>query len=101
VNKVIGPLPDGEIENRGRFDTVGRTVYFGDTKEVCFAETLQDFRLNRQALVADAQSAGQDVDEFIRDVTNDAIAADRDTPWAVGGAALEIVKQYVANQRNV
>ncbi|MBE7700055.1 RES domain-containing protein [Oerskovia sp. Sa1BUA8] len=85
VNKVVGSLPDGEIESRGRFDTVGRTVYFGDTPEVCFAETLQGFRLNRQALVADAQAAGQDVDEFIRDVTSDAVAGDRDTPWAVGG----------------
>ncbi|MEP7765141.1 hypothetical protein [Sanguibacter sp. 25GB23B1] len=82
-NGHVGALPRTVKEVRGRFDTIGRTVYFGDSPECCFAETLQAFRKNRQALAADAQAAGQDVDEYVRDVTQDALDNGLDTPWAV------------------
>lgn len=85
VNKHVGPLPAEMKESRGRFDTIGRTVYFGDTKECCFAEVLQEFRQDRQTLVADAKAAGQDVEEYIRDATQDALTNDVDPPWAVSG----------------
>lgn len=86
VNRDVGPLPPGaEKDSRGRFDTIGRTVYFGDSPEVCFAETLQGFRKIRQHQVADAHAAGQDVDEYLRDVAQDAIDSGIDPPWGVPG----------------
>ena len=84
-NKHVGPLPSGAEDRRGRFDTIGRTVYFGETQETSFAEVLQDFRRKRLALQADADAAGLTVDEYINAVYSQADANNVDRPWAVGG----------------
>lgn len=84
-NKRVGPLPDDAPDRRGRFDTVGRTVYFGQTQASAYAEVLQDFRRHRLALEADAEAAGFDVDEYIEAVSSQAGANNVDRPWAIGG----------------
>src|SRR5699024_9824698 len=58
-NVHVGPLPADVIEDRGRFDTLGRTVYFADSAEVAFAEVLQGFRRTRVAIAPDAEAAGR------------------------------------------
>ena len=86
VNKQVGPLPAGAPDSRGRFDTVGRTVYFGQTEEVAFAEVLQGFRKRAVAVSADAEAAGYaDVDQYIAEVLSDARANRMDRPWAISG----------------
>ncbi|MBI9115652.1 RES domain-containing protein [Sanguibacter sp. YZGR15] len=85
VNRHVGRLPPDVNESRGRFDTLGRTVYFGDSPECCFAEVLQGFRMSREMQAADAQAAGQDVDQYLHDITADALSNDIDPPWAVSG----------------
>lgn len=40
-NKRVGPLPDDALDRRGRFDTIGRTVYFGQTQTAAYAEVLR------------------------------------------------------------
>lgn len=82
-NATVGPLPYGTPETRGRFDTVGRTVYFADSQACAFAEVLQGFRKARNALAADAIAIGMDVDEYVELVTKDAINNGRETPWAI------------------
>lgn len=85
VNKYVGALPVGDPDPRGRFDTLGRTVYFGKTAQTSFAEVLQGFRLERLAVEADAAAAGYTFEEYV-DLTN--IQADEngvDRPWAISG----------------
>ncbi|MEK8229301.1 hypothetical protein NKG05_30490, partial [Oerskovia sp. M15] len=84
-NKRVGPLPDDAPDRRGRFDTIGRTVYFGQTQAATYAEVLQDFRRHRLALEADAEAAGFDVDEYVEAVSSQAGANNVDRPWAIGG----------------
>jgi len=71
-NDRVGPLVLGAPERRGRYDTLGRTVYFADSKKAALAETLQAFRVDRLALSKDAVAAGVDVDEYLRRVTEEA-----------------------------
>lgn len=81
VNHHVGPLPDDAPDRRGRFDTVGRTVYFGRTALVAFAEVLQEFRLRRLTVEADADAAGFTVDEYIETIASQARENGVDRPW--------------------
>jgi hypothetical protein len=90
VNEFVGWLPPGEPERRGRYDTVGRTVYLGRTVDVAMAEVLMAFRMSRTALAVDAAAIEPEpgekevtVDEFIDQVTKEALENGRDTPWAI------------------
>lgn len=82
-NRHIGRLAAGELESRGRYDTIGTTVYFADSPECAFAEVLQQFRKSIAPLAVDADAAGIEVDEWIQLVTDEAAAAGRDAPWAI------------------
>lgn len=82
-NVHVGPLPADVIEDRGRFDTLGRTVYFADSAEVAFAEVLQGFRRTRVAIAPDAEAAGVSYKEYLEAVTTEAQNNGRDVPWAV------------------
>lgn len=85
VNTHVGPLPDESPDRRGRFDTIGRTVYFGQTAEASFAEVLQDFRRKRLAMEADAKAAGYSFEEYVEAVTTSADKNGVDRPWAISG----------------
>ncbi|WP_256829569.1 hypothetical protein [Ornithinimicrobium faecis] len=84
ANRHVGPMPEDVPDRRGRFDTIGRTVYFGDQAMTAFAEVLQDFRAARVALQADADSIGMTAEEYITKVGDDASANGRERPWAIG-----------------
>src|SRR5690606_39985911 len=60
----ISELPD----RRGRFDTIGRTVYFAERATTAFAEVLQDLRAARVTLQADADAIGMSVEEYITEI---------------------------------
>ncbi|MCG7285421.1 hypothetical protein MHY85_05455 [Cellulomonas sp. ACRRI] len=84
-NRHVGPITDGTPDKRGRFDTVGRTVYFADAPQTAFAEVLQGFAMNLTALAPDAAAAGLSVDEYVAAVLHDADDNDVDRPWAISG----------------
>lgn len=71
VNDRVGPLPLGKPDRRGRYDTLGRTVYFADTAKTALAEVLQHFRVEVMSLTKDALAIGMDVEEYRRDLTKD------------------------------
>lgn len=83
VNEHVGPLPTDAADRRGRFDTIGRTVYFAEQASTAFAEVLQEFRAARVALQADAEAIGVGVDDYIAQVCAQAAANSRARPWAV------------------
>jgi hypothetical protein len=86
-NSHVGPLPLGTDpsvgDRRGRFDTVGSTVYLGDSRRCAYAEVLIGFRKKRAAIANVAESIGWDVEEYIEQVISDARANGVDVPWAV------------------
>lgn len=53
-NSHVGPLPIGTDpsvgDRRGRFDTVGSTVYLADSRRCAYAEVLIGFRQKRAAI---------------------------------------------------
>lgn len=83
ANEHVGPLPAEVPDQRGRVDTVGRTVYFAERETTAFAEVLQEFRAARIALQADANAIGVDVEEYLALVRADAEVNARERPWAV------------------
>ncbi|WP_426592608.1 hypothetical protein ACPPVS_12610 [Cellulomonas sp. McL0617] len=85
ANTIVGHINGDALDTRGRFDTLGRTVYFSDSPEAAFAEVFSPFRRERGALAADAAASGMGLDEYIDAVTEDAEARGMDTPWGIGG----------------
>lgn len=83
ANDHAGPLPEDAPDRRGRFDSIGRTVYFADLPETAFAEVLQDFRAARVSIQADAEAVGMSAEDYIRRVRAQAAANGRAQPWAV------------------
>lgn len=67
----VGPLPVGVDDSRGRYDTVGRTVYFGASRKVCLAEVLQALRAEVLSMVKDAAAIGMELDEYRSELTRD------------------------------
>ncbi|HIZ34241.1 MAG TPA: hypothetical protein H9815_00555, partial [Candidatus Ruania gallistercoris] len=82
-NAHIGPLPPDMIDDRNRFDTIGRTVYFADDPRTAFAEVLQGFRRVRLALAPDAEAAGVTYEEYLEAVAAEAQGNGVDVPWSV------------------
>lgn len=86
-NSHVGPLPLGTDpsvgDRRGRFDTVGSTVYLADARRCAYAEVLIGFRQKRAAIAKVAESIGWDVEEYIGHVIADARANGVGAPWAV------------------
>lgn len=83
-NEVVGPLPTVGRDLRGRWDTIGSTVYFADSPECAFAEVLSYLRFNRVALTKAARRAGyDDVDEYAAQIGREAAENEVDQPWAI------------------
>lgn len=71
INNVVGPLqPDAE-DSRCRYDTMGRTVYFGESEKVSLAESLQALRSDLMSMVKDARAIGEDVTAYRDRITAD------------------------------
>lgn len=86
ANEHIGPLPPEVPDQRGRFDTIGRTVYFAEQATTAFAEVLQDFRAARVGLHADTEAIGMTTAEYMAQVRAEAEINGRERPWAVNAA---------------
>lgn len=71
VNDRVGALPPGAPDRRGRYDTVGRTVYFADTAKTALAEVLQHFRAEVMAMTNDAAAVGRKVADYRRSLTTE------------------------------
>lgn len=86
-NAAVGPLPVGtdsaEGDRRGRFDTVGSTIYLADSRQCAYAEVLIGFRKERAAIAQAAESIGWDVEEYIEQVVADATANGVCVPWSI------------------
>lgn len=86
-NSLVGPAPVGadasEGDRRGRFDTIGSTIYLADSRRCAYAEVLVGFRKVRAQIAKAANSISWDVDEYIAQVTADAKANGVDVPWGV------------------
>ena len=54
----VGPLPHDVPDSRGRYDTIGRTVYVADRPATAMAEVLQPFRAQSLATAKDADAIG-------------------------------------------
>lgn len=87
-NKIIGPLPITSTtvpspDSRGRFDTLGSTVYLAESKRCAYAEVLSGFRWTRAAVAKAAEPIGWTAEDYIEQVLADAKANGIDVPWAV------------------
>lgn len=80
--RPYAPGTDG-AESRGRFDTIGTTLYFADSPECAYAEVLTGFRFELAATFRDADAAGYTPAEWVDLLTEQAIANGVDPPWAV------------------
>lgn len=83
-NPQVGPLPAGTPDLRGRWDTIGSTLYLADTPQTAFAEVLVPLRRNRQRLAVTAERAGYaTVEEYADAVLKQSVENEVDRPWAV------------------
>ncbi|NUL49018.1 hypothetical protein F7P69_28005 [Cellulosimicrobium funkei] len=86
-NELVGPPPAGSPpgagDSRGRYDTIGSTLYLADSRRCAYAEVLNGFRAERAQIARTAQSIGMTVDEYIEAVIADAEANGLAVPWAV------------------
>ncbi len=86
-NSVVGPMPvgvDPQVgDPRGRFDTMGSTIYLADSRACAYAEVLVGFRKNRASIAKVAESVGWNVDEYIDEVLRDAQNNQIDAPWGI------------------
>ncbi len=85
LNTQVGPLPPGSgPDPRGRFDTVGSTVYFAQSPECAFGEVLRGFRQELLQLAPLARRVGfDDLEAYVAAIITDATSNDVDQPWAV------------------
>lgn len=86
-NAVVGPYPVGtelpEGDKRGRYDTIGSTVYLADSRRCAYAEVLSGFRLERAAMAKVAKVLDRDVDDYIQSIKDEATENGVDLPWAI------------------
>lgn len=87
-NDRVGPLPAPKpgvpvADKRGRYDTLGSTVYLADSRRCAYAEVLSGFRRERAAVAKAAESIGWTVDEYMAQVVLDAKNNGVDVPWAI------------------
>ncbi len=85
-NEHVGELPPSVPERRGRFDTLGSTIYFADSRRCAYAEVLTGFRKDRSAIARAAAGAGYtdaDIDAYIEAVAEEARSIGRTPPWAI------------------
>jgi len=85
-NSDVGELPRGTQDRRGRWDTIGSTVYFADSPQTAFAEVLAPLRSNRLRLaVAATRSGYASVEEYVGAVLGQSAENNVDQPWAISG----------------
>ena len=84
-NEHVGPYPRGSgADARGRFDTIGSTVYFSDTPETSFAEVLRGFRRDLLKLTPLARIAGyDDAEQYVDAIIAESVANGIASPWAI------------------
>lgn len=86
-NEHVGPRPvgsdPGAADSRGRYDTLGSTLYLADSRRCAYAEVLNGFRQDRAKIARTAKSIGMTVDEYIEAVIADAQANGVEVPWAI------------------
>lgn len=86
-NDVIGPWPIGPSgyaeDARGRFDTIGRTIYLAESRKCSYAEVLNPFRARRAAIARVAERIGCNPDEYMERVVAEAEENGRSRPWAI------------------
>ena len=86
-NALIGPPPvgadSGKGDPRGRYDTIGSTIYFADSRRCAYAEVLVGFRQKRASIAKLADTIGWNVDEYIAHVKQEALNNGVDLPWAI------------------
>lgn len=71
VNETVGPLQPGAEDSRCRYDTAGRTVYFGDSEKVSLAESLLSFRQKLLSTEKDAAAIGVGPRVYLRRITEE------------------------------
>jgi hypothetical protein len=85
-NSIVGPMPIGAIaasDPRGRYDTIGSTIYLADSRPCAYAEVLLGFRQRRAAVAKAAESIGWTVEDYITSVRAQAQENGVDVPWAI------------------
>lgn len=83
-NTEVGALRPGTIDRRGRWDTIGSTLYLADSPQTAFAEVLAPLRINRERLRLAAERSGYtDVDTYANEILHQAVENDVDRPWAI------------------
>ena len=71
------------IDPRGRYDSIGSTIYVADSRQCAYAEVLLGFRQQRAAVAKAAESIGWTVEDYITSVRAQAQENGIDVPWAI------------------
>lgn len=86
-NEHVGPMPVGfdsdAGDSRGRYDTLGSTIYLAESRRCAYAEVLNEFRQVRARIAQTATSIGRDVDKYIESVIAEAEANGVCVPWTI------------------
>lgn len=86
-NDHVGPRPvgydSGAGDSRGRYDTLGSTIYLAESRRCAYAEVLNGFRQERARIAEAAASIGMGVEEYIETVTAEAEANGVSLPWTI------------------
>ncbi|WP_448072276.1 hypothetical protein [Georgenia yuyongxinii] len=70
-------------DRRGRFDTIGSTLYFADSRQCAYAEVLTGHRKELAAIAKVAETIGMSADEYVAAVLEEARKNGVDVPWAI------------------
>lgn len=85
-NSNVGELPRGTPDRRGRWDTIGSTLYFADSPQTAFAEVLAPLKSNRHRLeVAATRSGYASAEDYVSAVFGQSAENNVDKPWAISG----------------
>src|SRR6478609_11501374 len=85
-NSVVGPMPIGTAagsDARGRYDSIGSTIYLADSRQCAYAEVLLGFRQQRASVAKAAESIGWTVEDYITSIRAQAEENGIDVPWAI------------------
>ncbi len=68
TNSIVGPMPIGTSaasDPRGRYESIGPTIYVADSRRCAYAEVLLGFRQQRAAVAQAAESIGWTMEDYI------------------------------------
>lgn len=87
TNEIVGPRAVGtastQEDARGRYDSLGSTVYLADSRRCAYSEVLTSFRQSKAAITKVAASIGWDPREYLASVIKQANTNGIDAPWAI------------------